>query len=75
MSSVSAFAAQQSGPAAERLRQLDFTPGKELTSGWTLTLDVTAEGYWFMLRDTPDPCGYTLISNQSGLIFVAQPLR
>ena len=72
---TSAFMAQQSGPAAEFLRQLDFTPGKEITPGWTLTLDVTAEGYWFMLRDKSDPCGYTLVSNQQGLIFVAQPLR
>jgi hypothetical protein len=43
--------------------------------GWTRTLDVTAEGYWFMIRDKSDACGFTLVSNQPGLIFEAQPLR
>ena len=71
----SPFAAQATGPQADFLRQLDFTPGREVMAGWTLTLDVTAEGYWFMVRDKSDPCGFTLVSNQAGLIFEAQPLR
>ena len=68
-------ASKPSGAQADFLRQLDLTPGKEVLPGWTLTLDVTREGYWFMLRDKADPCGYTLVSNQAGLIFEAQPLR
>lgn len=72
---TSPFAAQATGAQADFLRQLDFTPGKEIMPGWTLTLDVTAEGYWFMIRDKSDPCGFTLVSNQAGLIFEAQPLR
>ena len=72
---TSPFASQATGPQADFLRQLDFTPGKEVMPSWTLTLDVTADGYWFMVRDKSDPCGFTLVSNQTGLIFTAQPLR
>ena len=73
--STSPFASQATGAQADFLRQLDFTPGKEVMPGWTLTLDVTARGYWFMVRDKSDACGFTLVSNQQGLIFEGQPLR
>ena len=72
---ASPFASAQTGAQAEFFRQLDFTPGKEVMPGWTLTLDVTADGYWFLLRDKSDPCGFSLVSNHTGLIFEAQPLR
>jgi hypothetical protein len=42
---------------------------------WQLTLDVTAQGYWFMLKDKTDPCGFAFVSNQAGLIFKAEPIR
>ena len=31
---------------------------------WKLTLDVTESGYWFMIKDTADPCGFAFISNR-----------
>ena len=40
-----------------------------------LTLDVNSTGYWFMIRDKPDPCGFAFISNQAGVIFSAEPIR
>ncbi len=43
--------------------------------GRQLVLDVTADGYWFMVKDKTDPCGFAFISNQNGLIFEAQPIR
>ena len=43
--------------------------------GWELRLDVTANGYWFSIKDKTDPCGLTFVSNQQGLILEAQPLR
>lgn len=43
--------------------------------GWTLTLDLTPQGYWFMIKDKTDPCGFAFVSNQDGLIFEAQPIR
>ena len=42
---------------------------------WKLTLDVTESGYWFMIKDTADPCGFAFISNQAGVIFSAEPIR
>jgi hypothetical protein len=41
------------------------------------SLIVTAPpgGYWFAIRDTTDPCSFTYISNHSGLIYTAEPLR
>ena len=73
---TSPFAAQQSGPSAEFFKKLNFTPGEELLPGWELTLDVTAEGgYWFMIKDKTDPCGFAYVSNQNGVIFEAQPIR
>ncbi len=72
---MSPFAAKQTGPAAELLTKLNFSPDQELLPGWQLTLDVTADGYWFMLKDKTDPCGFAFVSNQGGLIYTAEPIR
>jgi hypothetical protein len=53
----------------------DFTPGNEVLPGWHLTLTTTDAGYWFIIRDTTDPCGFALVSNQDGVIYAAQPIR
>jgi hypothetical protein len=47
----------------------------DIVPGFTLTLDTTPKGYWFEIKDTADPCGFRFISNQSGLIFTAEPIR
>jgi hypothetical protein len=70
----SAFARGRGGQA-EFFKKLDLTPGQDLLPGWGLTLDVTENGYWFMIKDKTDPCGFAFISNQSGLIYTAEPLR
>jgi hypothetical protein len=73
---TSPFAAQQSAPSAEFFKKLNFAPGEELMPGWELRLDVTADGgYWFMIKDKTDPCGFAYVSNQTGVIFEAQPIR
>jgi hypothetical protein len=56
-------------------KKLNFTPGQELMPGWELTLDVTPDGYWFMIKDKTDPCGFAYISNKVGVIFTAEPIR
>lgn len=71
----SPFATRATGASAEFIKTLNFTPGEELMPGWQLTLDVTAEGYWFMIKDKTDPCGFAYVSNQNGVIFEAQPIR
>lgn len=50
-------------------------PDAEIAPGFKLTLDTTQKGYWFSITDTTDPCKFSYISNQSGLIFAAQPIR
>lgn len=57
------------------MKALDFTPGHDLLSGWTLTLETSENGYWFMIKDKTDPCGFAYISNTSGLIYSAEPIR
>jgi hypothetical protein len=47
----------------------------EIVPGFTLTLDTTPKGYWFEIADKTDGCGFRYISNENGLIFVAQPIR
>lgn len=63
---------QSTDPTA---RRISLSPNDEIVPGWKLTLDVFQNGYWFMIKDTTDPCGFAFISNQSGLIFNAEPLR
>lgn len=60
---------------SESVKKLNLTPGAEVLPGWQLTLDVTADGYWFMVKDKTDPCGFAYISNQDGLIYHAEPNR
>jgi hypothetical protein len=53
----------------------NLTPGAEVVPGFTLTLDAFDRGYWFEIVDTKDACGFRYVSNQNGLILVAQPTR
>ena len=54
---------------------ISLDPQSEIVPGWKLTLNVTSNGYWFMVKDTTDQCGFAYISNQEGVIFSAEPLR
>jgi hypothetical protein len=47
----------------------------EIAPGFKLTLDTTQKGYWFSITDITDPCKFSYISNQNGVIFAAQPIR
>jgi hypothetical protein len=38
-------------------------------------INVTDNGYWFMIKDKIDPCGFAFISNTTGLIYKAEPIR
>lgn len=49
--------------------------GADIVPGFELTFDRTEKGYWFMIADKTDPCGFRYISNQQGIIFVGQPIR
>jgi hypothetical protein len=59
----------------DTIKRISLNPNEEILPGWKLTLDVTENGYWFMIRDTTDLCGFAFVSNQDGLIFTAEPIR
>lgn len=59
-------------PAA---KSYNFAPDGEVTPGWQLTLSRTETGYWFMIRDKTDPCGFAFVSNEAGVIYRAEPIR
>ncbi len=71
----SPFAAKMRESANPTANRISLSPNEELLPGWKLTLDVTEQGYWFMIKDSTDPCGFAYISNQAGLIFTAEPIR
>ena len=59
----------------ETIRRISLDPFGDILPGWKLTLDVSREGYWFMIKDRTDPCGFAFVSTQEGLIYTAEPLR
>ena len=71
----SPFAARMKDANDAIVRQMSLQPDTDIVPGWRLTLDVTPTGYWFSVKDTTDPCGFAYISNHSGLIYTAQPLK
>ena len=54
---------------------LVFDPAAEVIPGWQLRLNKTETGYWFMIKDKTDPCGFAFISNEAGIIYTAEPIR
>jgi hypothetical protein len=63
--------------SAKRLsaRSYNFHPDAEIIAGWQLTLARTDSGYWFMIKDKTDPCGFAYVSNEAGVIYRAEPIR
>jgi hypothetical protein len=59
----------------DSLKPFNLVPGQEVSPGWELILNVTDTGYWFMIKDKTDPCGFAFISNTTGLIYKAEPIR
>ena len=55
--------------------QLSMAPGEDIVPGWKMTLDLTEHGYWFIIVDATDPCGFAFVSNQTGLVLTAMPLH
>ena len=73
--SSSPVAAKMRESANETAKRISLTPGTDVLPDWQLTLDVTREGYWFMITDKLDPCAFAFVSNQAGVILRAEPIR
>ena len=71
----SPYALEMRKSTSATVKRISLTPGTDILPNWELTLDVAREGYWFMIRDKIDPCGFRYVSNQVGVIFNAEPIR
>ena len=71
----SPYATKMRESTNETVRRISLSPNDEVLPKWKLTLDVTPDGYWFMVKDLADPCGFAFISNQAGVIFSGEPIR
>lgn len=69
------WAVQMRQSTSEFAKRISLLPGTDILPGWTLMLDVGFNSYWFMIKDKTDPCGFAYVSNQTGLIFHAEPIR
>jgi hypothetical protein len=70
------LAASPSAPQQrDALPPVNFAPGEDVVPGWELQLEVTEDGYWFMIKDKTDACGFAYISNKVGIIYSAEPIR
>ena len=67
-----AFAVNRSYQTFRELTDLGLPPRP---SGFATQLTVEASTYVLLLKDTADPCRYTLFSDQEGLIYVGSPLQ
>jgi hypothetical protein len=73
--SGSPFASRMRESTNETVKRMSLNPGTDVLPDWQLTLDVTSQGYWFMIKDKVDPCGFAYVSNQVGVILSAEPIR
>jgi hypothetical protein len=71
----SPYALEMRKSTSAAVKRISLNPGTDILPDWELTLDVTRDGYWFMIRDKTDPCGFRYVSNQAGVIFNAEPIR
>ena len=69
------WAVQMRQSASGLAKRISLLPGTDILPGWTLMLDVGFNSYWFMIKDKTDPCGFAYVSNQTGLIYTAEPIR
>ena len=69
------WAVQMRQSASGLAKRISLLPGTDILPGWTLMLDVGFNSYWFMIKDKTDPCGFAYVSNQTGLIYSAEPIR
>lgn len=67
-----AFATNQ---AYRNFRELTASGLPPRPAGFLTQLTVEGSTYALLLRDTADPCRYTLFSDQEGLIYVGSPLQ
>jgi hypothetical protein len=48
---------------------------REIAPGWQLKVVSSADNYLLSIKDTVDPCHFAYFSDDTGLIYTAQPMR
>ena len=63
--------------AGNRYQPMSAFPQISVPVGFTAQLVTNGTGseYVFSVKDTQDPCGFSVFSDQEGLIYTAQPLQ
>jgi hypothetical protein len=63
----------EGGPAGEAARAMRFDR-EEMLPGWRVHFVLGPDSYSIALRDTRDPCGFTYLSDESGVIVQGYPI-
>jgi hypothetical protein len=71
----SPFVADRRQWTSDTMKRISLGPEADILPNWKLSVEVTQKGYWFMIKDMADPCGFAYISSQAGVIFRAEPIR
>ncbi len=71
----SPYVTQLKSSSDEFMQRVSLNPADDVLPGWKLNLDLTDKGYWFIVKDSTDPCGFAFVSNQAGSILTATALR
>jgi hypothetical protein len=61
--------------AYQNFRELTASGLPSRPSGFVTQLTVEGSTYALVIKDSVDPCGYTLFSDQAGVIYVGSPLQ
>ena len=60
---------------AKRYVPLSQVPGVPVPPGFALSLVTDNKGYMLAAKDVQDACGFAYFSDETGLIYEAQPLK
>ena len=63
------------GRAYRNFRELTTSGLPPRPYGFLTQLTVEGSTYALLLKDTTDPCGFSLFSDQDGVIYVGSPLQ
>jgi hypothetical protein len=60
---------------AKRYVPLGQVPGVQAPAGFKLSLVTDNKSYLFAAKDTQDACGFAYFTDETGLVYEAQPIK
>ena len=74
LNAAETFASSGIGPQQRRYRPLNELPNvPRIPAGFALRLQTDGAGYIFTLKDSRDPCGFAVFSDQDGDVYATMP--